>query len=184
MIPKLSAAPPAENSAVGGLETLTAQQRAGLPSRAGRPEAFRAGGLPPGIFPPSAQRSQLSGPSTVPRPAFHAGRAPLPGSVNSSALPSLLGQSRTAPATGAGLFGNNGGNIKQGLKTGSESLGSQRGSPGRGRAVAAGGAAVGWGHLGAWRRLSGKGSRMFPSCPTIGRPPALPGFLHQARSSS
>lgn len=184
MIPKLSAAPPSgklsgrgtgdANSTAKGRAPLQGRKTRGFPSR--RTASWHLPALrtaQPAVGP--QHRSTACLPS---RPG------PSPGLCKQLCSPLPPRPEQNSPCHWAGLFGNNGGNIKQGLKTGSESLGSQRGSPGRGRAVAAGGAAVGWGHLGAWRRLSGKGSRMFPSCPTIGRPPALPGFLHQARSSS
>lgn len=84
------------------------------------------------------------------------------------ALSFLLSQShRTAHATGPRLFGNNGANIKQGLKTGSESLNSQTGSleGAKGReGPREAGATCGAGGVG------GKGSRALSSHPTVGHP--------------
>lgn len=150
---------------------LTPQQRAGLPSGAGRPGSLCEGGLSSGAFHPPHR--QQSGPSTV--PVFQGGQAHLPGSVNSSALSFLLGQSTQHPLPlGPGLFGNNGGNIKQGLKTGSESLDSQTGSlEGAGRREGPQEAGATWG---AWRGW-GEASRMFSVLPHNSCPAVLSGFL-------
>lgn len=131
-------------------------------------------------FPPPAQPAvRAPAPS---QPVFLGGQAHLPGSVNSSVLLSHLSQSAGHPLPpGPGLFGNNGGNIKQGWKTGSESLNSQTGSlEGAGRREGPQGDGAAWG---AWWRAQGQVSRMFSSCPTMRCPPALRGFLYQARSS-
>lgn len=107
----------------------TAQGRGSRPGRkTGRPErclCSRVAGL---HFPTSTH------PAGPQRPLGHLGLSskqagPTPGSVNSALLSSLPARAAGHPLPlGPGLFGNNGGNIKQGLKTGSESLGSQGGS--------------------------------------------------------
>lgn len=83
-----------------------------------------------------------------------------------SSFSSFLGPSRRTPqATGPGLFGNNGGNIKQGLKTGSESQTSQTGSL-EGTRQREGRQEPGATHR---AKLSErKGSWEFSPCPTIG----------------
>lgn len=98
---------------------------------------------------PTLRRASCQAPAPS-QPVFQGGWAHLPDSVNSSALPSLCRQSAEHPLPlGPGLFGNNGRNIKQGWKTGSESLNSQAGSL----------EGAGWreGRLGpsreAWRRV-------------------------------
>lgn len=170
MIPKLSVTQNGKLSC-WGIKKLTPQQRAGIPSRAGRPPSGAS-------HPPAQPAVRAPAPSQL---VFLGGQA-LPGSVNSSVLLSLLSQSAGHPLPpGPGLFGNNGGNIKQGWKTGSESLNSQTGSlEGAGRREGPQGAGAAWG---AWWRAQGKVSRMFSSCPTMRCPPALRGFLYQARSS-
>ena len=93
MILKLSVARNGKLSCQG-TKKLSPQQTAGLPSRAGRPEGVWAGGPPSGASHPP--HSQLSAPAPS-RPIFQGGRAHLPGSVNSSALPSLCRQSADTP---------------------------------------------------------------------------------------
>ena len=128
-------------------------------------------------FPPSAQPAV--GPSALPA-HFPRRPGPSPRLCKQLCPPLPLPPERRHPLPpGPGLFGNNGGNVKQGWKTGSESLNSQADSL----------EGAGWreGRLGplgeAWQTV-GKVSRMLSSCPTIGCPPALPAFRQQASSSS
>lgn len=129
MIPQISVT---QNGKVScRLPKLLPQHRAGAPGPAGRQEdqsgAYEAGLRACISQPPHTQ----PGPQ---RPLGHLGLSfkqagPTPGSVNSAVLSSLPARAAGHPLPlGPGLFGNNGGNIKQGLKTGSESLGSQGGS--------------------------------------------------------
>lgn len=101
---------------------ITLQGRA--PTPAGRPEKFSTKEDCVLAF-PTLHTPSCRGPAPL-QPVFQASRAHLPGSVPSLGLSSLLG-GHPLPL-GPGLFGNNGGKVKHGWKTGSESLNSQAGS--------------------------------------------------------
>lgn len=96
---------------------------------------------------PTLHTPSCWGPTPL-QPVFQVSRAHLPGSVHSAR--SLL---LSPLLLGPGLFGDNGGKVKHGLKTGSESLNSQAGS------LEGAEQQEGPGQM-------GKVSRVFPSYPT------------------
>lgn len=175
MILKLSVARNGKLSCQG-TKKLSPQQTAGLPSGQ---EDQRASGQEDRLLALPTLRTASCRPQRPPGPCSKEA-GPISRLCKQLCPPLPLPPERRHPLPpGPGLFGNNGGNVKQGWKTGSESLNSQAGSL----------EGAGWreGRLGplgeAWQTV-GKVSRMLSSCPTIGCPPALPAFRQQASSSS